>query len=549
MADNKIMYPILLIFIGMVFFFPFLGSVPLFDWDEVNFAESAREMLVTGDYFRVHIDFEPFTEKPPLFFWLQTASMNVFGVNEFAARFPNALTGVIVLLIIYFIGKKLENPRFGLIWALSFWGSLLPHIYFRSGIIDPVFNLFMFMSILFLALSVRAVKEKDKNKNALWAGVFTGLAVLTKGPVGFLVVFLSFLVFWAFRRFRKLTGFRQVLVYALSVLVVSFAWYGVETIRYGPDFLRSFIIRQVEIFTTSDAGHGQPFYYHFVVLLAGCFPVSFIAISNLMNDRSGDFTALRDFRIWIISALIVVLTVFSISTTKIVHYSSMAYYPITFLAALEINRWITNGFSIKKWVIYTGIILTLLLSVSLLAVGLFSGYITELLLYVKDPFVAAILTTDVKWNGNEWIPGMLFLAGSITGWILLMKRRIIYGVGVLFCTTAITIFFFSAMILPKVEQYTQGPYIRFFESLRGENVYVGTVGYKSYAHLYYSDKQPGQPRQMTFNELMDAELEVPVFLSVKLTHEHRMDKHPEFELIGRDGGFLFYRKDAVMKKE
>ena len=105
------------------------------------------------------------------------------------------------------------------------------------------------------------------------------------------------------------------------------------------------------------------------------------------------------------------------------------------------------------------------------------------------------------------------------------------------------------MILPKVEQYTQGPYIRFFENLRGENVYVGTVGYKSYAHLYYSDKQPGQPRQMTFNELMDAELEVPVFLSVKLTHKHRLDIHPEFELIGREGGFLFYRKEAVVKKE
>ena len=179
MADIKYRYPILLIFLGVVFFFPFLGSVPLFDWDEVNFAESAKEMLVTGDYFRVHIDFEPFTEKPPLFFWLQAASMSVFGVNEFAARFPNALTGVIVLLILYFIGRKLETPRFGLIWALSFWGSLLPHIYFRSGIIDPVFNLFMFLSILFLALSVRSEKESDKNKNALWAGVFTGLAVLT----------------------------------------------------------------------------------------------------------------------------------------------------------------------------------------------------------------------------------------------------------------------------------------------------------------------------------------------------------------------------------
>ena len=40
----------LLIFaIFLLFFVPFLGNVHLFDWDEINFAECAREMIVTGD--------------------------------------------------------------------------------------------------------------------------------------------------------------------------------------------------------------------------------------------------------------------------------------------------------------------------------------------------------------------------------------------------------------------------------------------------------------------------------------------------------------------
>lgn len=43
---------------------PFLGNTYLFDWDEVNFAECAREMLVSGDYLHPQIDFEPFWEKP-----------------------------------------------------------------------------------------------------------------------------------------------------------------------------------------------------------------------------------------------------------------------------------------------------------------------------------------------------------------------------------------------------------------------------------------------------------------------------------------------------
>jgi 4-amino-4-deoxy-L-arabinose transferase-like glycosyltransferase len=60
-------YPYIIALVAGLFFLPFLGHVHLFDWDEINFAESAREMLVTGDYFRVRVGFLPFLEKPPLF--------------------------------------------------------------------------------------------------------------------------------------------------------------------------------------------------------------------------------------------------------------------------------------------------------------------------------------------------------------------------------------------------------------------------------------------------------------------------------------------------
>ena len=55
--------------LSAVFFLPFLGNVHLFDWDEINFAECAREMLATGNYLRPQINFAPFWEKPPLFIW------------------------------------------------------------------------------------------------------------------------------------------------------------------------------------------------------------------------------------------------------------------------------------------------------------------------------------------------------------------------------------------------------------------------------------------------------------------------------------------------
>ncbi len=116
---------------------PGLGLVHLFDWDEINFAEAAREMIVTGDYLRVHIGFKPFYQKPPLFIWMQAASMKAFGVGEYAARLPNAICGILTTFVLFNMGTRLRDARFGMLWALAHLGSFLPLFYFRSGIIDP----------------------------------------------------------------------------------------------------------------------------------------------------------------------------------------------------------------------------------------------------------------------------------------------------------------------------------------------------------------------------------------------------------------------------
>src|SRR5580704_1537782 len=141
---------LLLVIIGALLFIPFLGQVHLFDWDEINFAESAREMLLTHNFHIVQINFEPFFEKPPLFIWLQALSMHYLGVNEFAARLPNALCGIATMLVVFNVGRHVFKSQLGILWALLFACSILPHIYFKSGIIDPVFNLFIFLGVFFM---------------------------------------------------------------------------------------------------------------------------------------------------------------------------------------------------------------------------------------------------------------------------------------------------------------------------------------------------------------------------------------------------------------
>ena len=99
--------------ITVVLILPFLGAFHLFDWDEVNFAECAREMIQTGDYSQVMINFVPFWEKPPLFIWMQAISMKAFGISEFAARLPNVFAAFFTFLFLFKAGKELKNPKLG----------------------------------------------------------------------------------------------------------------------------------------------------------------------------------------------------------------------------------------------------------------------------------------------------------------------------------------------------------------------------------------------------------------------------------------------------
>src|SRR5512138_226349 len=82
-------------------FFQFLGRIPLIDPDEGRYAEIPREMLERGDFITPYLNYVKYFEKPPLHYWLNAISFGIFGENEFAARFPGALMGLLTVLLTY----------------------------------------------------------------------------------------------------------------------------------------------------------------------------------------------------------------------------------------------------------------------------------------------------------------------------------------------------------------------------------------------------------------------------------------------------------------
>ncbi len=538
---NRKIYPLIIVISAIFFFIPFLGSVHLFDWDEINFAESAREMIVTGNFSRVQIDFHPFWEKPPLFFWMQALSMKLFGINEFAARFPNAVIGILTLLTLYFIGKKLYDEKFGLIWALAYLGSFLPHIYFKSGIIDPFFNFFIFLSVIFLAKSIRDNGENKGLKYAFLAGISIGLATLTKGPVGLLIAGISVLVYWATMKFKRISSWKNILLFSISCLIITSLWFIPEMINNGFWFIREFLKYQADLFLKPVAGHSGPIYYHFLVVLLGCFPISVLALPVFFRKDAGSGDKGKYFLRWMLILFWVVMILFSVVKTKIVHYSSLAYFPLSYFAAYYVYELVNGRNTFKKYVVWILLVTGTIFSIILIGLPLIGRYKDLITPYIKDEFAVACLNSPVKWNGYEFLIGVVYLVLIIVIIFMIKHRQFFRGIIILFYATAFCIFFYLITVVPKIEGYSQAPAINFYKSISGQDVYVTTVGFYSYAPYFYFRKMPGGNIESSNKEwLLNGEIDKPVYIVAKSTSKVLFDKHPDCRFIKQEGGFLFY---------
>lgn len=540
-------YNLLIAGIAALLFIPFLGGVHLFDWDEINFAESAREMISGGDYITVQINFIPFWEKPPLFIWMQVAAMKVFGINEFAARFPNAICGIITLLVLFNTGKKIRDERFGLTWVLMYAGSMLPFLYFKSGIIDPFFNLFIFTGIYRFHLYFE--ESEKRMKNAVFSAVFIGLAILTKGPVALLIFLLVFGVFLTIRKFRVNIRLKDVLTFAIVLILTGGFWFILQILQGNFSIIADFVNYQIRLFKTQDAGHGGFLFYHFIVLLIGVFPASILALPALLPTKYKPVKN-KSFYMWMLILFWVVLLLFTIVRTKIVHYSSLCYFPLTFIASWAIYysdiSFTRHWRNVVKWVLISiGIV------IALITIGLtFLDKYKQLIIdkgWISDRFAIANLSADGEWKGFEFLTGLVLIAGLIV-FAVLSRRRFERAAQILTIWIAVFMFLAMLLIVPRVEAYSQRAAIEFFKSVSDEDAYLITAGYKSYAHLFYGKVRDHSQKPESYSKqwLLSGNTDKTVYVAAKITYRDKLiNEHPDLVLLYEKNGFVFFKSEPL----
>lgn len=270
-------YLFLPLFIGVFLYLTGITNTDLWTPDEPRYAEVAREMIENGNYIQPYCNGMPYTEKPPLFFWMIIAGAKLFGgVNQLAVRLPSVLSALVTLgLLIAFVSKYFDRKTAflsAIILCISpefFWLA-------RSGHID------MLLTFLITASLVSFYQWYANNKYVYIAIFYLciALATLAKGPVGMALPLMVALCFLLFRKeWGRINKMRLYIGLPIALAVVL-AWYIPATQQSAGYDMETMVKRQIIGRIFHPTSHSvSVFYwpfYHFKSLTLGMSPWSFL---------------------------------------------------------------------------------------------------------------------------------------------------------------------------------------------------------------------------------------------------------------------------------
>ncbi len=330
-----------------------LGDRALWHPDEGRYGEIPREMVETGDWVTPRLNGVKYFEKPVLFYWLQAASIKLFGVNEWALRLWPALLALAGVLAVYGAGRALYGRRAGLIAAAVLATSPLYYLMARIITLDMAVSVFLTGALLAFLLGVRAPPGRTR---ALYLYSFYALcaaATLTKGLIGLvipaLVIGAWIVLLWDWRlllAIRLPTGL--LLFFALAA-----PWH-VLAAQANPEFARFyFIFNQFERYLTTAGGRIQPWWFFFPVLIFGMLPWVALVPQALRDSLTG--WRHRREELFLLLWAGSVFAFFSASGSKLIPYILPALPPLALLLGRYLGRaWETprtHGLRLGFWLL------------------------------------------------------------------------------------------------------------------------------------------------------------------------------------------------------
>jgi 4-amino-4-deoxy-L-arabinose transferase-like glycosyltransferase len=246
-----------LIILAVTILFGHLGRHPVF-FDEAIYAQVSKEMVEREEWLTPHWNGHTWFEKPPLYFWATGFLFKTFGISEFWARFPSAVSGLGVLLLAFLIARRIYNETAGILAVLILLSSQLFVYYARFGTTDTMLTLFILLAVY------AYVRTEEDQRFWLLAGASCGMALMVKGAAGLIVPAVLLVASLIDRRFLSILRTRWVWIGIAVVALIAMPWHLLMFWQYRDAFLSSYLSRHVISRATSNINEfnrGYDFYF------------------------------------------------------------------------------------------------------------------------------------------------------------------------------------------------------------------------------------------------------------------------------------------------
>lgn len=350
--------PIVAVGIGCFFG---LGAAGLFDLDEGLYATAARQMVESGDWLVPRVGTGVFFDKPPLTYWLQALSMEIFGFTPLAARLPSALAAALTAWLLWQWAQRRQLHRIGWLALIIYPLCPLTMGLSRQAIMDSLLTLWFTLAVF------GWIEGYTGDRRWYWLmAVGAGLATMTKGLIGLLLPGLALVLWIVIRRdwaeLRRIPWLSALGIYLLIVL----PWHLAVWNAAGDLFVQEYIVRHhVRRFLGQEFGHVAPFWFYIPLLLVGMYPwsafVPIIGWQTLSGWRCERQKLCCAWAMWVLWAT-VVFVFFSLSKSKLPGYVLPAVPALCLLVAVRLQSlWtVKNGLRVGEAALmgFTGLLLS-----------------------------------------------------------------------------------------------------------------------------------------------------------------------------------------------
>lgn len=307
-------------FVAAIILLPFLGMAPLIDPDEPVYGETAREMLLAGDWLSPRIFGQFWYDKPPLFYWLEMIFYSFGGISDVTSRLPSALLGMATAVYVYWQGKELFNKPIAYMSALLLVTSAGFMYIGKAAVTD--------MTLMF-TLTV-AMISFYRQKYYL-AYIFCGLSLLAKGPIGYAFPALIILIYLACTRQLSQLKHMKLPQGILLAFLIGLPWYGYMYHVHGEVFLDTFIgYHNFTRFAAPEHPGQNSLLFYVPILFAAMMPWTvalFPTVHRLFKKRD----PFKDFLLYCLIWSVFIFVFFSVSKTQLVTYIAPLFPPTAYL--------------------------------------------------------------------------------------------------------------------------------------------------------------------------------------------------------------------------